>query len=147
MNGHENIGHRGAKTIIGKLSGKKIIIPNVNDPPMAVMAPPGVIHNGTPVNGFESINTSRGISGLQSFQRQFGLLIPATNTIMEPDLWRIIVTNQGPGGLKGAGLHTSTVLTPKPDVGQQRGWKPSSGSSLAASSPQRRAHCWPILST
>ena len=121
MNEHENANSRGAQTITGKLSGKNIIIPNVNDPPMAVMAPPGVIHNGAPVNGFESINTSRGIPVLQSFERQFGLLIPATNTIMEPDLWRIIVTNQGPGGLEGAGLHTSTVLTPKPDVGTAEG--------------------------
>jgi maleate isomerase len=40
---------------------------------------------------------------------------------MERDLWRIIVTNQGPGGLEGAGLHTSTVLTPKPDVGTAEG--------------------------
>jgi hypothetical protein len=86
MNEHKKISSRGAQTIIGKLSGKKIIIPSVNDPPMAVMAPPGVIHNGAPVNGFESINTSRGISGLQGFQRQFGLLIPATNTVMEPSL-------------------------------------------------------------
>jgi acetaldehyde dehydrogenase (acetylating) len=39
MNEHEKTNFRGAQTIFGKLSGKNISIPNVNDPPMAVMAP------------------------------------------------------------------------------------------------------------
>ena len=34
------------QTIVGKLSGKKITIPNVNAPPMPSLASPGVIHNG-----------------------------------------------------------------------------------------------------
>ena len=34
MNEHEKIDYRGAQTIIGKLSGKQITIPNVNVPPM-----------------------------------------------------------------------------------------------------------------
>ncbi len=35
-----------AQTLIGKLSGKKITIPDVNVPPMPSLAPPGVIHDG-----------------------------------------------------------------------------------------------------
>ena len=33
---------------------------------------------------------------------------------MEHELWSILFKNQGPKGLNGVGLHTSNVLTPKP---------------------------------
>ena len=46
------------QTIIGKLSGKKIIIPNVNVPPMPSLAPPGVIHNGKKAENFGEIDSS-----------------------------------------------------------------------------------------
>ncbi len=46
MDEHQKINYRGAQTIIGKLSGKEITIPNVNVPPMPSLMPPGVIHNG-----------------------------------------------------------------------------------------------------
>ncbi len=56
MNEHEIINYRGAQTIVGKLSGKQITIPNVNVPPMPSLAPPGVIHNGKKAENFgESI--------------------------------------------------------------------------------------------
>ena len=51
---------RGAQTIIGKLSGKKITIPDVNVPPMPALAAPGVIHNGKKAEGFGEIDSSRG---------------------------------------------------------------------------------------
>jgi maleate isomerase len=35
---------------------------------------------------------------------------------MEHELWSIIFKNQGPNGLKGVGLHTANVLTPKPQL-------------------------------
>jgi hypothetical protein len=44
--------HRGVQTIIGKLSGKKITIPDVNVPPMPALAPPGVVHNGKKTENF-----------------------------------------------------------------------------------------------
>lgn len=40
--------------------------------------------------------------------------MPATNTSMEHDLWRLVFANQGPGGLRGVGLHTTPVVTPRP---------------------------------
>jgi maleate isomerase len=33
---------------------------------------------------------------------------------MEHELWTIVLRNQGPGGLRGVGLHTSNVVTPNP---------------------------------
>ncbi len=114
MNEHEKINYRGAQTIIGKLSGKEISIPNVNIPPMPSLAPPGVIHNGKKAENFGEIDSSRGYSDVRSFKRKFGLFIPVTNTSMEHELWSTIFNNQGPNGLTGIGLHTTNVLTPKP---------------------------------
>ncbi len=116
MNEHEKINYRGAQTIIGKLSGRKITIPNVNAPPMPSLAPPGVIHNGRKAEGFGEIDSSRGYPDVRSFKRKFGLFIPATNTSMEHELWGVIFENQGPNGLNGVGLHTANVPTPKPQL-------------------------------
>jgi len=52
----------------------------------------------------------------RSFRLRLGLILPATNTTMEHELWSIIFANQGERQLLGVGLHTSAVLTPKPDV-------------------------------
>jgi maleate isomerase len=108
--------YRGAQTIIGKLSGKKITIPDANVPPMPALAPPGVVHNGKKAENFGEIDSSRGYPDVRSFRRKFGLIIPATNTSMEHELWGIIFKNQGPHGLRGVGLHTATVMTPKPKL-------------------------------
>lgn len=51
-----------------------------------------------------------------SFRHRFGLILPATNTSMEHDLWRIIFANQGRGALRGVGLHTTAVMTPSPSL-------------------------------
>src|SRR5918999_2026114 len=108
--------HPGAQTIIGKLSGNMIALPNVNVPPIPALAPPGVIHNGTKAENFGELDSSRGYPDVRSFRRKFGLIIPATNTSMEHELWSIIFKNQGPQGLIGVGLHTANVVTPKPKL-------------------------------
>lgn len=102
--------------MVGTLSGKKITIPNVNVPPMPALAAPGVIHNGRKVENFGLIDSSRGYPDGRSFKIKFGLIIPATNTSMEHELWSIIFKNQGPSGLRGVGLHTANVVTPKPKL-------------------------------
>jgi len=107
---------RGGQTIIGKLSGKTITIPDVNVPPMPSLASPGVILNGEKPQHFGEIDSSRGYPDVRSFKRKFGLFIPATNTSMEHELWSIILNNQKPDQLKGVGLHTTNVLTPKPQL-------------------------------
>jgi len=67
MNEHEKLNYRGAQTIIGKLSGKKITMPNVNVPPMPSLAPPGVIHNGEKAENFGEIDSSWGYPDVRSF--------------------------------------------------------------------------------
>ncbi len=97
----------------GALSGKELRIPDVNAAPMPAIAPPGVVHDGKPTDRVV-IDPSRGHPDVRSATRKMGLLIPATNTSMEHELWSILVKNQGPGVLDGVGLHTANVMTPRP---------------------------------
>lgn len=87
---------------VGSLSNKHVIIPDVSVTPMPELVP-------------AEYPDSR------SFRRRFGLLVPATNTTMEHELWSIIFANPGANGLAGVGLHTSPVLTPRPDVSSAEG--------------------------
>lgn len=109
-------------TLTGALSGRRIRIPDVTAAPMPSIVAPGVICNGVPVQGFGSIGSpSHGYPDALSFRRRFGLLVPATNTIMEHELWGLIYANQGPEALRGVGIHTTTVAIPRPDVGSAEG--------------------------
>lgn len=53
---------------------------------------------------------------MRSVRCKFGLVVPATNTSMEHELWSIILGNSGSGGLDGVGIHTSNVITPSPKL-------------------------------
>ena len=122
MKSHEDRDDRGFQTLTGKLSGKKIRIPDVNAPPIPSIVAPGVIHDGIPAEGFGGIGSaSHGYQDALSFRRRFGLLVPATNTIMEQELWGMIFANQGPDELRGVGIHTTTVSIPRPEVGTAEG--------------------------
>ncbi|MBN9159438.1 MAG: hypothetical protein BGO98_19680 [Myxococcales bacterium 68-20] len=102
-------------TIAGGLSGRRLRIPDVNAAPMPAIAPPGVIHDGKAIGSF-GIDPARGYPDVRSSRRKFGLLVPATNTSMEHELWSIIFGNQGTHALDGVGLHTSNVSTPRPQL-------------------------------
>lgn len=66
-----------------------------------------------PVRGLARDATGgRRYPDVRSFRRKFGLVVPATNTSMEHELWTVVCRN--PGTLAGVGLHTTTVLTPRP---------------------------------
>lgn len=108
------------QTIIGQLSGKRITIPDVNAAPMPALAAPGVIHNGNKAGNFGAIDSSRRYPDVRSFRRKFGLILPATNTSMEHELWSLIFKNQGPHGLRGVGLHTANVITPRPKLATEQ---------------------------
>jgi maleate isomerase len=83
---------------------------------MPALAAGGVVHNGSGAAGFGAIGAGVGYPDARSYRRKFGLIIPATNTSMEHDLWRLIFRNQAPGGLGGVGLHTTSVVTPRPKL-------------------------------
>ena len=99
-----------AQMIKGSLSGKTINLPNVNASSNAAIVPDRFVLNEKPLTGFV-LDTSRPFPDGKSFKRKFGLLIPATNTSMEYELWSIIFNNQQ-HGLEGVGIHVSNIITP-----------------------------------
>lgn len=101
--------------IITSLFAGQAAFPQVK-PPMPSLAPPGAIHNGVAAAHFGEIDSSRSYPDVRSFRKKFGLVIPATNTSMEHELWSLIFANQGPNGLRGVGLHTVNVVTPRPKL-------------------------------
>jgi maleate isomerase len=111
---------RTGTTSPGPLSGRPVFMPNMSEPPIPAIAPSGPVLNGEPTTAFDVANLSSGHPDACSHRRRFGLLIPATNTTMESELWNIVVRNRE-HGLDGVGLHTSPVLTPKPEVGSPEG--------------------------
>jgi maleate isomerase len=72
----------------------------------------GVVLDGAGVPAFARIGDGRAYPNAKSFRHKFGLIVPATNTTMEHDLWSIVFRNQGARGLRGVGFHTSNVVTP-----------------------------------
>ncbi len=78
-----------------------------------VLTNQNVIHNGVATNDFGSILEYMSYPDVRSFKRKFGLIIPATNTSMEHELWTIICRNRA---LRGVGVHTSNVITPVPKL-------------------------------
>jgi maleate isomerase len=88
--------------LTGSLSKKPVFIPGVCVSPTSDLAP-------------------ETYPDVRSFRRRFGLLVPATNTTMEHELWSLIFANPEPERLAGVGLHTSPVLTPRPDVSSAAG--------------------------
>jgi len=103
-----------AREIIGALSGKKIYLPDVTSG-----YPASTLVGGKQSFSIDPLATGEGYPDVRSFKRKFGLFIPSTNTSMESELWSIIYKNQP--ALKGIGLHTTNVITPKPQVGDRAG--------------------------
>ena len=102
MNSFKNANFEDRQSHTGSLSKKPVSIPRVSVSPTVALAPVGY-------------------PDARSFRQRFGLLLPATNTTMEHELWSIIFANQEQEGLAGVGLHTSPVLTPRPDVSSPEG--------------------------
>ena len=50
---------------------------------------------------------------MRSYRKKLGVLLPATNTSVEHELYSLIFKNQA-NGLDGIGLHTAGVVTPRP---------------------------------
>ena len=103
---------------IGALSGQQLNIPHVNV---------DVLTGGAVVNGVHderftpSPPPEFGFPDNRNYRRRFGLVIPATNTTMENELWSLILSNAEAAGLDGVGLRTTPVITPKPDISTAEG--------------------------
>ncbi len=89
---------------------RKVRTPNPNVPPMPALAAGGVVHDGKPIGPF-GIDSAAGLPDVRSHRRKLGLLLPATNTSVEHELWSVIFKNEK--ALDGVGLHTTPVFTPR----------------------------------
>jgi maleate isomerase len=103
------------ETVRSVLSSEEMTIPASVRSSLPALAETGVILNGRTVEAF-AIDSERGYPDMRSFRRKFGLLLPATNTSMEHELWTILLGSRRSGGLEGIGLHTSNVFTPRPQL-------------------------------
>lgn len=106
-----------SRKITGALSGKTINLPEVNATSANTILASQFVLNGKPLTDF-AFETNKKFPDGKSFKRKFGLLIPATNTSMEYELWSIIFNNQA--SLEGIGLHTSNIYTPKFTISNER---------------------------
>lgn len=104
--------------VTGALSGRALNIPDVN----VDMLTGGAVVNGAHDERFALQPPPAELyPDVRSFRRRFGLLIPATNTIMEHELWSLLVANGEAAGVDGVGLHATPVITPKPDISTPEG--------------------------
>lgn len=102
--------------ITGALSGKQIKMPRVSQAPVPVIAASGMNFHGKPIPSFNALDSTRIYPNVRSHKRKFGLLLPATNTTMEHELWSLICRNNSDDKLNGVGIHTTNVLTPSPKL-------------------------------
>jgi hypothetical protein len=82
-----------SRIIKGGISGKTIQLPEVNASSNNSIIPDRFILDGKPITDF-ALDTSKNLHDVKSFKRKFGLIIPATNTSMEYEIWSIIFNNQ-----------------------------------------------------
>lgn len=76
-----------------------------------VLGPAGAVHDGRAI-GSLGIDATRTHPDVRSHRAKIGVLLPATNTTVEHELWRLVFDNRA--ALDGVGLHTTPVATPRP---------------------------------
>lgn len=93
----------------GKLTGRSITLPDVDSgyPVASIIDAVGAT--------IETFPRLYGYPDSRSFRLKVGALVPATNTIVESELWDIVHRNRE--ALAGVGFHTSNVNTPAPKFG------------------------------
>ncbi len=84
--------------------------------PTPSIVDPGVVLNGAPAGGFGDLGSKAVYPDALGYRLKLGLLVPATNTSMEHELWRLLIANRETPGLDGIALQTSRVVTPRPTL-------------------------------
>ncbi|SJN59243.1 hypothetical protein RND59_00305 [Vibrio ruber] len=76
----------------------------------------GVYFNGELINNYGDIDRNNYHEDPLHLHKKFGLIVPATNTTMEKEIWSILINNHHVASLRNIGFHTSNVVTPKPEI-------------------------------
>lgn len=80
----------------------------------------GIYFNGNFIEKYGDIDRSAFHEDPLHSKKKFGLIVPATNTTMEKEIWSILINNHDVESLYGIGFHTSNVITPKPEIKNQQ---------------------------
>jgi maleate isomerase len=98
-----------SKQIVGPLSGETFKRPDVDSgyPVAKLIDTKGV--------EIENLPRGDGFPDTRSHRLKLGVLVPATNCMVESEMWDIIVRNREV--LSGVGIHTTNILTPAPKFG------------------------------
>lgn len=105
-------------SLVGALSGRTLHIPDID----VEMLTSGAVVDGAPDGRFTpSAESAVRHPDSRSHRRRFGLLLPATNTIIEHELWSLLIANGEAASIDGVGLHATPVITPRPDIGTPEG--------------------------
>jgi maleate isomerase len=98
-----------SRQIVGVLSGEVFKQPDVDSGyPVAKL----IDESGAEVEDFQR---GDGYPDTRSHRLKLGVLVPATNCMVESEMWDIIVRNREV--LSGVGIHTTNILTPAPKFG------------------------------
>lgn len=79
----------------------------------------GIYFNGTFIERYGEIDRATHHPDPLHSSTKFGLIVPATNTTMEKEIWTILIENHDVSSLRGIGFHTSNVITPKPQINNE----------------------------
>ncbi|EGR3963935.1 hypothetical protein DDM91_19195, partial [Vibrio cholerae] len=91
----------------------------------------GIFFNGNFIEKYGEIDRSTFHEDPLHYKRKFGLIVPATNTTMEKEIWSILINNYDVESLDGIGFHTSNVITPRPEIKNQQDIERYKASFLA----------------
>lgn len=100
------------RKIIGQLTGKEILIPDINSGyPKCKIAPIGNWESKEEETLLDL--KDHGFKDVLSHLRKFMIVVPSTNTTVEQDFWRLLHSNPN---LDGVGLHSSPILISSPKL-------------------------------
>ncbi len=80
-----------------------------------LLASHGPLFNGQPVA--MAIDPDARYPDARSHRLKLGLLLPATNTSSEHEIWTLLVRNRQLPAMDGIGVHATGVVTPDPRIG------------------------------
>ncbi|MEO0653142.1 MAG: hypothetical protein AAFZ65_20870, partial [Planctomycetota bacterium] len=94
------------RAVVGPLSGKRFVVPDVNAayPRLHVTD-----RSGAHCPHYE---VPPGLPDTRSHRLKLGLLVPATNSTVESEMWELLMRDRTATG--GVGIHTGNIHTPAP---------------------------------
>jgi maleate isomerase len=107
---------KNAHAVKGLLSNKILNCANSHSHPKPLYTNNGIYYNGNLLENYSHIDTNKYYQDPLHSNKKFGLIIPATNTTMEKEIWTVFIKNNTVKSLQQIGFHTTNVLTPIPNI-------------------------------